>query len=1352
MRRYLVISAVLALAATVNVRSAGAFDASDAIRAFGGAASAIINEAARQRREGSASGNSTEPAQQAAQQGIQLRNDRSTRRRVQEALNAHGYAAGTPDGVFGRKTRRAIRAYQRSIGERATGRLTRSQAIQLLGQGQTAGGQSAGSTGGEYELLHNYDLPGNDLAMIRNTDLGDCQALCTANPQCRAFTFNDRADVCFLKSGAGAQVAFSGAISGRRAAGGQVASALAQADAGQTGSLETRAAAGSALAAAQGLGLPAIDGYVANLIGDFNNYDERGNPGRWKLFLDQIILRERPELLESQETVSDFIYTHFSDQEKQDFYATIDPALVDGYSSPSFGQLDIFQKRRGAAVFNTYFNARYAPLAAPLPLPIVTVQRVGIGEYDFDNERFPIGYDNSSYDNSFFLLPENTAKAHANAGLERLPDFINVPEAEAETFWNSLQKAGGGNRRVAYIAVYGALNRFESDVEPSERYSIDEKDIGSLEGLRYLRPRFETEVHRMALFRHAAPGTEHGLTSLIEDYTLQDYLPQIDASDLQAMAEKRDYEGVLSIDVVSQAALVPVIDDYVADTAFVEEYTKTGDRYRSANEFQRDDVLVEEREKVAALRPEADTFWLGGQISLGSYSSDADSFSVQSLSLSTARNPDYYLGEVEITVENLDRFKTLAVSAQAAERAVTQETDRDYNIRVRVRPVAGDFEWKYGDRPLGRLGIEILEMYVLVQKGDDQSQTPFILAHVAPDGGDFTDATATNNPLPAWPERPVLNPDIVGLLTVHAMEDPLPETMLRQLFSDRWMFEKQIGTSVPGQFFDSDVVPSNLTFSRRREEFERWLRLRVQDMPAVFTVHWIGNSVSNDDICHRFTPLEGYSAALQSHMSEAEARRWPEKFRKWVEAGTPRGPSRASPMLFKTHGPPSNEYNYECDPRGREALNDEILIDDEVTRTSALVVDWMPLFMDGRSTHTDTTLASIDIAVDDIELVTNGENAPHVRILARMQEIRYHSTMDVNVTAPVDTAPQNLIARFDTSVFELSDAALAAGGGSSPEADVPEGGSIEDMILQGAAEEPEAEPEMITQAERTVEFNDGVSGFALSSSGRIALIGLPDDLSIWNLATGERVRQLIDYGGTPTEIGWSAQGRHAITAHSDGNIRLWDLVGGKLLKSFQAVNVRAIRFAPDGTRFLMVNDHSQLELYELESGAMERRYEGQYAGEDIALSADGTMVASGGGENVAIWDLETGELIRVLVGHTNTVRSAAFSPDGALIASGSSDDTVRLWDISSGQELRRFEGHGDDVNGVEFTSSGKYIVSASDDATMRVWDTATGRLVRVYVHGSPSQTDADGPWLASDSSTLVSTSYTMKVWNLDGLE
>jgi WD40 repeat protein len=88
-----------------------------------------------------------------------------------------------------------------------------------------------------------------------------------------------------------------------------------------------------------------------------------------------------------------------------------------------------------------------------------------------------------------------------------------------------------------------------------------------------------------------------------------------------------------------------------------------------------------------------------------------------------------------------------------------------------------------------------------------------------------------------------------------------------------------------------------------------------------------------------------------------------------------------------------------------------------------------------------------------------------------------------------------------------------------------------------------------------------------------------------------------------------------------------------------------------------------------------------------------------------------GALKMTLEGHSSSVYSVAYSPCGKNVVSGSDDMTVRIWDVESGDEVRVMEGHSSRVTSVAYSPCGKYVVSRSWDYKVITWDTNTGTNV-----------------------------------------
>ncbi|MDY7007671.1 MAG: S-layer homology domain-containing protein [Cyanobacteriota bacterium] len=145
----------------------------------------------------------------------------------------------------------------------------------------------------------------------------------------------------------------------------------------------------------------------------------------------------------------------------------------------------------------------------------------------------------------------------------------------------------------------------------------------------------------------------------------------------------------------------------------------------------------------------------------------------------------------------------------------------------------------------------------------------------------------------------------------------------------------------------------------------------------------------------------------------------------------------------------------------------------------------------------------------------------------------------------------------------------------------------------------------------------------------------------------------------------------------------------------------------------------------------------------VAISFDGEILASSRGQDIQLWNLQTGELLDTLSDHQANVRSVAISPDGRTLASGSGDGTVKLWDIPTGEMLVSF-WHSGVVTAVGFTADGRTVIGCSADRGMKSWDIYTGELLHRMNGTQPIAFGAGGLRMAASGGPRY-----IRLWNVE---
>jgi WD40 repeat protein len=149
---------------------------------------------------------------------------------------------------------------------------------------------------------------------------------------------------------------------------------------------------------------------------------------------------------------------------------------------------------------------------------------------------------------------------------------------------------------------------------------------------------------------------------------------------------------------------------------------------------------------------------------------------------------------------------------------------------------------------------------------------------------------------------------------------------------------------------------------------------------------------------------------------------------------------------------------------------------------------------------------------------------------------------------------------------------------------------------------------------------------------------------------------------------------------------------------------------------------NQVILWDAQSGRAIARGLHDHLANQCSFSHDGTRLVSAGSDYSArVWEVPSMQLKAALIGHTDDVDTAVFSPDDQLIATCALDRTLKIFDLT-GRCLKTLTGHTGNVLTVAWSHDAKSLISSSVDGTVRQWDVATGTQTHCTDEGARTDT------------------------------
>ena len=268
-------------------------------------------------------------------------------------------------------------------------------------------------------------------------------------------------------------------------------------------------------------------------------------------------------------------------------------------------------------------------------------------------------------------------------------------------------------------------------------------------------------------------------------------------------------------------------------------------------------------------------------------------------------------------------------------------------------------------------------------------------------------------------------------------------------------------------------------------------------------------------------------------------------------------------------------------------------------------------------------------------------------------------------------------------------------------------------------------------------------------------------------------------------VGFSPDGKYIFSSGAnDRDTNIWDIEGKKLSASFKnnyayegvafspdrklialiganpviySINVydKPVKlessspdffdFSPD-SKIIIGSTGYGIDVLDVKTGKLIKKIGANTILKALFLKGGKKIVSMDYTNDVKIWDIDKGEIVKILKSHEDKLTDIFVSKDGKRLITSSEDNSIKLWDLESFKLINTFKSNSTAVNCIAISDEAKLAVTGSDDKSMRIWDLGEAELIKSF---DKNTEEVKGIAISPDAKNIIMSERNLKYFDVE---